>query len=204
MTDENGVSVWIDGLRDGDSVAVNAIWEQYFPKLVRYARRKIENMPRRIFDEEDVALSAMRSFFQGMEDGEFSKVDDRQDLWKLLVTITARKAHAQRRKSLRGKRGGGNVRGESVFTPGHSGSDPGWGIGDVLGEDPTPEMAAMVMENVDRLLEGLQDETLREVALMKLEGFTNEEVADKLGCVRRTVERKLERIRDIWSEAEQA
>ena len=202
MANEDDISLWIDRLRDGDADAADVIWRKYFPKLVRYARRKLEDMPRRSFDEEDVAISAMHSFCRGMEAGRFEKVDDRQDLWKLLVTITARKAHAQRRKSMREKRGGGRVRGESVFAPGRSDDERGRGMAEALGTDATPELAAMVVENVEQLLDCLHDETLRSVALMKLEGYTNDEVAQKLGCVRRTAERKLERIRDIWSETD--
>jgi DNA-directed RNA polymerase specialized sigma24 family protein len=95
--------------------------------------------------------------------------------------------------------GGGRVRGESVFG---SQDDEQNGLTRVLGREPTPELALEVAENYQQMLDQLQDETLRRVALWTLEGYSTEEVADKLGCVRRTVERKLERIREIWREAD--
>lgn len=198
-TDGNeDVSLWVLHLADGDEGASQKIWDEYFGKLVRLARRKLEGMPLRDVDEEDVALSAMNSFYQGMAKNQFAHLKDRDDLWKLLVTITARKATAKLRKHFAQKRGGGIVRGESIFM--QNGEIMRNGIGEVLGKEPTPELAASVAENCQVLLNKLGDDTLRQIALMTLEGCGTEEIAVKLGCVRRTVERKLERIREIWKD----
>jgi RNA polymerase sigma factor (sigma-70 family) len=199
MADDDQLTAWISKLARGDQRAAEVVWASYFEKLVRVARRKLEGLPRRAADEEDVALSAMHSFCRGMADGRFKKVDDRDDLWKLLVTITARKACAQRRRTFAAKRGGGRVRGESVFLGGNESDDPRPGIDDVLGAEPTPELASMVTENTQQLLDALGDDMLRQIALHTLEGYSTTEIAQKLGCVRRTVERKLERIREKWS-----
>jgi DNA-directed RNA polymerase specialized sigma24 family protein len=198
MEDEGEISGCIRRLGKGDSDAEQVIWQQYFSKLVQYARRKLADTPRRAFDEEDVALSAMKSFYQGMEAGRFQSLNDRNELWKLLVTITARKVVAQQRGARRKKRGSGRQRGESVFAGGISDDDENMGIAQVLGEEPTPELAAMVVEDTKRLLDCLENETLRRVAIMKLEGYTNDEAARELGCVRRTIERKLQLIRNKW------
>ena len=127
----------------------------------------------------------------------FGHLHNRGDLWKLLVTITARKATAKRRAYFSQKRGGGLIRGESIFM--QTGEEQG-GIANILGTEPTPEFAVSVAEGCRELLDQLPDETLRQIALWTLEGYRTEEIAEKLGCVRRTVERKLERIREIWSE----
>lgn len=194
------VSSWVLHLADGDEETANKLWNEYFGKLVRLARRKLEGMPLRELDEEDVALSAMHSFYRGMAGNKFETLRNRDDLWKILVTITARKATAKLRRHYAQKRGGGGVRGESVFERSDGASDGrGDGIGNVLGSEPTPELALAVAEDCQGLLDQLQDETLRQIALMTLEGYRTEEIAVKLGCVRRTVERKLERIREIWA-----
>jgi DNA-directed RNA polymerase specialized sigma24 family protein len=193
------VTQWINKLGRGDPRAAQILWEKYFDRLVNFARRKMEGIPRRASDEEDVALSAMHSFCQGMAKHRFDQVNDREDLWKLLITITARKACAQRRRQFTEKRGGGQVRGESVFLRADPGEGRDEGIGAVLGEEPTPELACMVAEDCRRMLDGLEDETLRQVALLTLEGYNIQEIAEELGCVRRTVDRKLERIREKWS-----
>jgi DNA-directed RNA polymerase specialized sigma24 family protein len=193
------ISQWLLHLAEGDDEVAQKIWNDYFGKLVRLARRKLEGIPSRDADEEDVALSAMNSFYRGMALHKFDEVHNRDDLWKLLVTITARKAVARRRSFFAQKRGGGRVRGESIFGQPEDETD---GLAGILGTEPTPELAAGVAENCQKMLDQLQDQTLCQIALWTLEGYRTEEIADKLGCVRRTVERKLERIREIWSEAE--
>jgi len=189
------ISQWLLHLAEGDNDAAQNIWNDYFGKLVNLARRKLGGIPNRDYDEEDVAISAMNSFYKGMAQHKFGHVHNRDDLWKLLVTITVRKATARRRSYFAQKRGGGRVRGESIF--GYQEDEQG-GLARVLGTEPTPELAAGVAENCRQMLDQLQDETLRQVALWMLEGYRTEEIATKLGCVRRTVERKLERIREIW------
>jgi len=191
------VSQWLLRLADGDGDTAQEIWNDYFGKLVSLARQKLGGIPRRDYDEEDVAISAMHSFYQGMMQQKFDHVRNRNDLWKLLVTITVRKAAARRRSYFAQKRGGGRVRGESIFGHQDKEKEEG-GLARVLGTEPTPELAADVAENCRQMLDQLQDETLRRIALWTLEGYRPEEIAGKLGCVRRTVERKLERIRAIW------
>ncbi len=194
------VTMWLGRACEGDEQAVQEIWQQYYDRLVHLARRKLGPMGRRSADEEDVALSAFHSFYRGASQGRFPKLNDRHDLWKLLVTITCRKAIGQIKSATAQKRGGGQVRGESIFQKaGESDSGTG-GIGQVLGEQPTPELAAMVAETCDHLLDQLDDQMLREIATLKMEGYSNEEIAEKLDCVTRTVERKLARIREIWVE----
>ena len=146
MPDSDDVTRWISQLADGSDDAAQAIWESYFSKLVGFARRKLQDAPRRTFDEEDVAISAMFSFYRGLEAGRFERVEGRDDLWKLLVTITARKIYAQRRSAMTEKRGGGKVRGESIFRQSDSSDEFERGIGEVLGDEPSPELANMLVE----------------------------------------------------------
>ncbi|NLX97735.1 MAG: RNA polymerase subunit sigma-70 [Rhodopirellula sp.] len=195
---EDEVTLWLGGLAKGDNAAIQEIWQAYYDRLIRLARKKLGDSSRRAADEEDVALSAFHSFCRGAAAGKFPQLDDRHDLWKLLVTITARKASAQLRRSHRQKRGGGGVRGESVFVRDDS-SQRGAGIDQVLGQEPTPELAALVAEQCEHLLGRLEDESLRRIALLKLEGYSNDEIAQQLDCAPRTVERKLARIREAWS-----
>ena len=70
----------------------------------------------------------------------------------------------------------------------------------VVGSEPSPDFAAMVAEEYTRLLDALGDDTLRQVALDRMEGYTSDEIAGRLGCARRTVARRLDLIRAIWAE----
>jgi DNA-directed RNA polymerase specialized sigma24 family protein len=192
------VSGWIDLLKAGDSDAAQPLWERYFHRLVALARSKLPEMHRRAADEEDVALSAFDSFCRGAEAGRFPQLADRNDLWRLLFTLTARKAFDQMRDENRLKRGGGAVLGQSALAAcgGADGGDFEW----FVGREPSPESAAMVAEECRRLLMGLKSDELRSIAVWKMEGFTNEEIAVKLSCATTTVERKLQRFRAHWEE----
>ncbi len=198
MSDGNSVSLWLEQLKAGDPAAARPLWERYFRRLVGLARVKLRDATKRVADEEDVALSAFDSFFRGVEQGRFLELNDRDNLWKLLVTITARKAAHQWRDQQAAKRGGGQVSGESVFkNAGKDGSQP-TGFDQVVGPEPTPEFASEVAEETRSLLEKLPDEILRTIALAKMEGYTNDEIAERLTVAPRTIERKLQMIREIW------
>src|SRR5262249_45697951 len=157
---------------------------------VERVRQKLRDAARRAADEEDVALSAFDSFFRAAEQGRFPRLDDRHDLWQLLVLIADRKACDLIEHERRQKRGGGKVLDESA----------GPGLAQVVDREPTPQMAAEVAEECKRLLDVLKDDQLRRVALWKMEGYTNDEIAAKLGRSRPTVERKLDRIRCTWKQ----
>ena len=148
------------------------------------------------FDEEDAASSAFESFCRGAQLGRFPRLDDREDLWRILVTITARKAAdlMQREQALRC--GGGRVVGEAKL----GGLDPGAEIGldQLATEGPTPEFAAMVADECHQRLAGLRDDSLRRIALQRMEGYNNEQIAAEMGCSLRSVERKLRLIRKAW------
>jgi RNA polymerase sigma factor (sigma-70 family) len=199
MEDSDDLQAWIQSLKDGDTRAAEAIWREYFEKLVVRARKYLGGSPRRDHDEEDIALSAMHSLVRGARHGRFPQLNDRSDLWRILLTITARKASKGRRRRLAAKRGGGHVRGESVFLrPGDS--ENSGGIGEILGKEPSPELAAELAENCRQLMERLGDPALEQIVAQKLEGMSNVEIAYKLGCATRTVERKLEAIRKKWQD----
>jgi len=196
MADDE-VAAWIRRLASGDERAAQELWSKYYERLVRLARRRLLDGSRRVEDEEDVALSVINSFCEAAAAGRYPQLHDHSDLWRLLVTITARRAARQMRGSRRQKRGSGKVRGESVFLDQQKGEQRA-GIDAVLGAEPTPEMAALAAEECQRLLDLLPDDSLRQVAKAKLEGFTNEEIAERLECAPRTVERKLAKIRAEW------
>lgn len=202
MPADNLNTSWIGQLKGGDPAAAQKLFEAYFQQLCRFAQRKLGSAPRRVADEEDVVLSAFNSFCLGAAQGKFPQLNDRDDLWKLLVTITARKALRQAQHARRQKRGGGKVRGESAFLGAEASEHHG--IDQIVGREPTPAFAAELTEEFQRLLDRLGDETLRRIAVLKMQGYTNQQIAAQLGCALRSVERKLNGIRKIWSSQEGA
>jgi DNA-directed RNA polymerase specialized sigma24 family protein len=197
MADEAGRSVthWLASLKAGDADAAGALWRRYFEALVRLARARLGGAPRAVADEEDAALAAFDSFCRGAAAGRYPRLEDRDDLWRLLVVLTERKALDQARRQRRLKRGGGKILGTSDPAPG---DDPDGGIGGFAASEPTPEFAALVADECRHLLGRLRDDSLRRVALLRMEGYTNEEIARRLRCSLRSVARKLELIRRTW------
>ena len=174
---DGSVTRWIGDLvasDDADSAA-QKLWERYFDRLVHLARDRLRAGPRGPADAEDAALSAFDSFCRGAAAGRFPRLRDRDGLWPLLVTLTVRKASDQIRRERRLKRGGGKVRGEQEL--GRAGPDDGFGLDEIVGREPTPELAAMMAEQYVHLLGCLADETLRRIAAWKLEGDSNETIA---------------------------
>lgn len=192
MADNQSVTWWIQELKAGDERAAQELWQRYFRRLAALARQRLGEGGRRVHDEHDVAISVFKSLCEGAERGELANLGGRDDLWRLLATITARKAGQQLRKEGRQKRGGGQVRGHSVLEADEDGFDA------LAGPGPSPEFLCELAEEQQRLLDALGDDTLRHVALWKLEGWNGQEIAQKLGLTRRSVERKLERIRELW------
>ncbi len=192
---DQSVTRWIGDLRHGDDEAARRLWDRYFHKLVSLARTKLGSAPRRVADEEDVALSVFRRLCGGAAQGQFEKLTDRDDLWRLLVVITTNRVIDQQRRDGNQKRGGGNVRGDSVLHRDDSSSRHDH----LIDSEPTPEVLAQLTEEHQRLMTKL-DEGLQRIAHWKMDGLNNEEIAKKLGITSRSVRRKLERIRESWLE----
>ena len=186
-TTDDAVTVWLGQLQAGDSAAVRPLWEKYFHRLVGLARVRLKAGPRRVADEEDVALSAFDSFCRNAEAGRFPDLADRDGLWRLLAAFTLRKATHHLRDAARLKRGGA------------ADFEHNSGVLDaVIAREPDPALAAEVAEECNRLLAVLGDDELRRIALLRMDGHSVEEVATKIDVAPRTVKRKLQLIRGIW------
>jgi RNA polymerase sigma factor (sigma-70 family) len=188
MDAPGSVTNWLLQLKAGKQEAAHPLWERYFHQMVGLARSQLRANPRRVADEEDVAVSAFAKFCQAAQGGRFPQLNDRKDLWALLLLLTAQKAVDALRKEKAQKR-----------PPAPQGEAD---LDRIIGREPTPEFAAQVADECRRLLESLPDDDLRAVALGKMEGYTSAEIAARLGCVERTVERQLGVIRRLWRAAE--
>lgn len=193
MSDDGSITRWIADLRQGDDAAAGRLWAAYFARMVAVAGRRL-TAAGRAADDEDAALSAFKSFCLGARAGRFPQLTDRDNLWPLLLALTSNKCVDQIRRATRLKRGG---------PAGATAAD----LDLITSRDPTPELLAEVNERLTALLDRLDrtgDPTLRRVAVWKLEGETADEIAARLGCSRRTVERKVEVIEQVWDRGEDA
>ena len=190
------ITIWLRQLKEGDPGAAEPIWNAYFAKLVSVARGRLKSFPRAAADEEDVALSAFRTFCERVDAGAFPQLDDRADLWRVLFVITTRKATGLIRRETAVKRGGGHVV-QAGSLDGAGDFEKG-GLEQFGSGEPTPEHAAAMVDECRRLLARLGDGELSRLAIWKMEGFTSAEIAVKMGRSIPTVERKLALIRTKW------
>ena len=195
---DDATTLWLRRFTAGDERAVEALWNRYRKGLLHIARQRLGEHRRRACDEEDIALSAFKSFCLGAAAGRYPNLEDRQSFWKLLLTITLRKANTELKRQFAQKRGGGRVMGESAVGPVDD-ADSAHGLADLSDHGLRPDLAVMMNNECEQLLDRLRDdETLNRVALGKLEGYTNQELAARLKCSVATIERKLQRIRHAW------
>ncbi|MSQ48671.1 MAG: RNA polymerase subunit sigma-70 [Deltaproteobacteria bacterium] len=213
MSNSGTVTRLICQARNGDERAANELWNVYFHRLTGIARKRLPAGKRRAVDEEDIALNALASFFRGARGGRFSRLNNRDDLWRLLVQITSNKAAHHLEREAAQKRGGGRVRGESVLQARAGQTDSAADLGaqrpfpvvlDAQDEQAASEFAVALNDECERLLDLLGNKNeprvaeLRKIAVWKLKGHTNAEIAKKLCRGATTVDRKVRLIRDRW------
>lgn len=198
--ESNSVSRWIADLRQGNTQAACELWKRFSNRVVSYARNELNGITHMASDEEDVALSVFQVVFRGVQNGRYMFLQDRTQLWRLLVRITKTKSNNLKRHEWCDKRGGPNKKKTTV-------SLDQLDFGELLSdealhsEDPTPLEAAELEEELTNLLLELRDDELREVTKLTLEGYSTTEIAQKLGVVDRTIRRKLQLIRTTWERA---
>ena len=185
--DDSVLDLWTR-LRGGDPSAVQGLWSRFFPRMVALARRSLANRPVRDADPEDAAQSAFVSFWKRAEQGEFTEHLDRDQLWKLLSTITSRKVVRSLRREMSQKRGTGRTVGEGAL-----GEDEPGLAERAMSQLPVAEFDLILTEMIEQL-----DEEQRPYVLLKLMGYTQMEIAGILECSERTVERKLQIVRELW------
>ncbi len=201
MSQPQSVTLWIRQLKSGGSTAAQQLWEVYFQRMVALARKKLEGARRGVGDEEDVALSAFKSFCLGARNGRFTQLLDSDNLWPLLMAITAHKSVDFIRSENRQKRGGTRQQDDDGSSASAEDRPVAVSLSEIISQEPSPDFTAEMSEHLQRLIARL-DETgdldLRRIALLKLDGYRTSEIAQEMGCVRRTVERKMQVIIRLW------
>jgi DNA-directed RNA polymerase specialized sigma24 family protein len=191
-SESHSVTWLIERLREDDPQAAEQIWRRYFERLLPLARSKIRGLPQRAADEEDILVSVFDRFFRAARENRFARLHDRDDLWQILLVLTDRKVADQFRAEAAQKRGGGAVRQELT------GSEAD--LRQLVVQEPEPEFIEAFNENLSRALRRLGDPKTREVALLRMEGVENSEIAARVEISLSSVERKLRVIREVWRE----
>ena len=186
ITDD--VAFVLGNARDGDSFAQCQIYSEFVDQLVAIAGKRINERFRSKIAPEEIVQSVFASFFRRNEMGEFC-FEDWNDLWALLVKITVRKSINRVKSFKAAKR---DVRRE--YSPG-SDSPASSFFGSAT--QPSPQDIAIFNECLDQLFDDLP-EKLQQIVCLRLQGMSNFEICENLGCSERTVYRSLNRIREIF------
>ena len=167
------------------------LWNKYFERLLRFATRQMRGMPKIASDEEDVTLSVLKSVCLNLREQSNIQVDS-SGIWCLLVLICKRKIANQYAYQLRGKRDAS--RSESLS------QNPAL-LEELQADEIQPQRLIEINESLESLFAALEKEPLKQIALAKVQGYTNQEIANQRNCSLSTVERKLRVIREIWSQS---
>lgn len=200
-TSSTTLSDWLRGAEAGRNESMNALWQRYYPDLVRFAEQRMVSvgLPRRVADGEDVAASALGSFFRAVQHQRFHDVRDEQGLIRFLFKITVWKVIDRKRKHKAKRAGGGQEVGESAL------GAPDGSIVNGLEQFPIDafdhELLVTLEEQVERRMAGLDNEQLRAMVQYRLENYDNAEIAALCHCSVATVERRFRLIRELWAEA---
>lgn len=176
----------VERLNRGDESAFHDVFHENFARLVRLAQNKLISIPPQLADDEGAVISAFRSFFSGVDKGQFDQLVSRHELWKVLATITGRKAVAQLRRHFKQSGEGNRV-------------DRFAAIELLKNSEPTPDQVAELVDACQYLLDQLTDPTLKRIAVLRLQGYENREIAEMVDLHQRSVQRKLSLIAAEWT-----
>ncbi len=179
--------VLIDLWRGGDQDAARQIVERYFDRLLLLARRRISQRLASRVDPEDIVQSVFRTFFVRLKDGQFA-FQDEDDLCKLLMRITLHKTLRQVAFHKAAKR--------DPYLETNQGDCHRDQLLAVLDEEPSAEATVAFLDQLEHFLEQLEPQT-RRILEMRVQGYTNEEIAKELNVYDRKIRRAIERVRDL-------
>lgn len=205
MPGDRLIQLWLQNVREGDERSAEAIWNAFYPRLVQLAFFELRVTSRRVEDEEDVVLSAMQSFFKAAKLGRFEEVDDAASLWRLLSEMTRRKVVDRIRRNKALKNGGNKVHGDSIYAAGPDSERSR--LAEVAADEIAADVQAIFTEQLGQWLAALEqtEPLLKELALAKMEGYTNVELSKMFDRSVPTIERWLRRIRRLsasfWEES---
>ncbi len=201
MSQPHSISQWLHSLKAGETAHVQELWDRYRAKLVEIAGRRLAGRSKVVADEDDVVQSVFISLCRGAVEGRFNDVNNRDELWWLLLAITKQKAVSLIRRSDAAKRGGRRVFTEADYGgTDTNGSRGRFSFDQLVGQCPTPETITILEEECQRLFHLLPNTDLINIAKHRLEGYSVPEIAVILAISKRSVERKLGLIRNAWAE----
>lgn len=165
-------------LRSGDESAASEVYDRYAKRVFGLVHQQMADRLRAQVQPEDIVQSVFKSVFRGINTGNYDAPAG-GTLWQLMAIVAVHKVrrNARRRTALRrdARRTQSLDAMEKFDTP----------------DDFTPEeFESAVREAIEDLKDTEQD-----VVLLRVQGYSVEEIAAKLERSRRSIERALQNIR---------
>ena len=186
MNDEHSIRL-LQRYRDGDETAATEIFERYVNRLCALAKTRLSTRMKRRVEAEDVVQSAYRSFFRRADDQYV--LEKQGDLWRLLAAITINKIRGQVEFHTAKKRG--------VYLEESMMADQSMirVSPEVISEEPKPDEAAAMVEELTEILSDL-DSTQRSIVELSMQNHNVQQIAKTVKRSERTVRRTIQQFRE--------
>lgn len=178
--------------KDARERAAQQIVERYFRTLVQFALRKLNRRILSLVDGEDVAQSALGSFFRCERNDQFV-LETRGNLERLLIAFTLKKALKVARFHTRPKRDATRTEHAIPTLAGGDSPYPDWLFEHMDMSGPTPDEGAELADMINTLPGQLQ-----EVVELLLMGYQDKEVAEQLRVTPETIRLRKRKIEHQW------
>lgn len=186
-------------LKSGDKEAANEVIGVFFNRVARAARRRLQQRRLRAGDSQDIAASVFESLWERIDLKKFNddQLNSPDEFWRLLCKMVRFKTEDHVRRDHAAKRGGGEVRGESVFLG--ADNEHVAGLAEQADRGLTgPEIVAL-RDCHDRMMHRLEDQVLQEIVTLRMENYRVVEIAEHFGKSDRWVKRRLAEVREKWA-----
>ena len=196
MSSEGSVTAWLPRFKEGDPAAEEWLVGSYFERVASLARKQLGLAPRRDADEEDVANSVFKIFLERAKNGGFKQLHNRDDLHRILLMLTKRRAIDYFRRTTRRTR---LEVGESAVAWNGT-ADSAIPFDQIARVEAPRDLVAEISDEIRELFHDIECEELHldKIAMWRLEGYSVSEIASRLECLPRTVYRRLKLIQKRW------
>lgn len=183
------VTVWLRQLPAGEHEAQEMVFRRYQSELVGYAAYRLRQLGVCLVEAEDIAQEVFMNFFRRTSVGQMLNLDDRETLWLKLQRICGDRVKDARRKR--------SLATESAI--------------DSIEHQSLAGLAAVADQHFDECILSIEHSLLHrylterspdlpEIASLRMQGYTIDEIAEQLRMAPRTVDRRIAWIDQLCDE----
>ena len=194
MTSDTGsVTRWLQRLQAGESGAAQAIWDRFYQRVVRFAELQMKRNADRAVDGEDIAQSAFRAVYHAVMNGRYPDMDNRQELWQLLI-VSIRNRVRRHFRDIHTQKRMVNEKGLLLMQDRLNAIE----LSGPVAQAELADLLAMLLRVLDQ-----EDPTgeLRQIALLQLEEYSASAIARKLKRRKSYILQRVRMIRILWQES---